>query len=61
MSKNAVNMKQEYTKDGFARTAFEKHKAMSMAAQQEVLDPSKIEIGKGRRGKQVKQREPEES
>lgn len=32
-----------------------------MAAQQEVLDPGKIEIGAGRRGKQAKQREPEES
>jgi hypothetical protein len=32
MSKNAVNMKQEFSKYGFSRTAFDKHKAMSMAA-----------------------------
>lgn len=47
LSKNAVNMKQEFSKHGFSRTAFDKHKAMSMAAQQEVLDPGKIEVGTG--------------
>lgn len=56
-------MKQEFSKYGFSRTAFDKHKAMSMAAQQEVLDPGKIEIGTqgARRGKQAKQKESEES
>ena len=56
-------MKQEFSKHGFSRTAFDKHKAMSMAAQQEVLDPGKIEISPhgARRGKQAKQKEVEES
>ena len=44
-------------------TAFDKHKAMSMAVQQEVHDQDKIEIGgtAGRRGRQGKQKEVEGS
>ena len=64
MSKNAVNLKQELSKYGYNRTAFDKHKAMSMAAQQEVLDAGKIELtgaSAGRRGRQGKQKEVEES
>jgi hypothetical protein len=44
MSKNAINMKQNFSKHGFSRTAFDKHKAMSMAAQQDVLDPGRIQL-----------------
>jgi hypothetical protein len=46
LSKNAVNMKQNFTKHGFSRTSFDKHKAMSMAAQQDVLDPGRVTIPK---------------
>lgn len=33
MTKNAVNIKQEYSKEAFQQTAFDKHKAVSMASQ----------------------------
>ena len=49
-SKHAVNSQQEYSKQGYHKTASDQHKAISMASQQEVLD------NKRRGGRQAKQK-----
>ena len=57
--RHASNMKQEYSKRGFQKTAFDQHKAVSMAAQQEVLEKDKLEDQNSRKRKN--KHEPEQN
>jgi len=38
IGKHATNLKREFSKQGYTKTAFDLHKAVSMASQAEVLD-----------------------
>lgn len=38
MGKSAVNLKQEYSRRGFRKTAFDQHKAISMASQSDAVE-----------------------
>jgi hypothetical protein len=38
IGKHATNLKREFSKHGYTKTAFDLHKAVSMASQAEVLD-----------------------
>jgi len=58
IGKHAVNMKQEFDKQSYRKSAFEQHKAVSMASQQEILDASSSipNLGSGaKRGRVSKQ------
>jgi hypothetical protein len=38
MGKSAANLKQEYSRRGFRKTAFDQHKAISMASQSDAVE-----------------------
>ena len=38
MGKTAANLKQEYSRRGFRKTAFDQHKAISLASQSEAVE-----------------------
>ena len=38
MGKSAANLKQEYSRRGFRKTAFDQHKAISLASQSEAVE-----------------------
>lgn len=64
ISKNAANIKREFSRHGYTKTSFDLHKAISMASQSEVLDAqAKIDKANAtqRRGTQARQKHQEPS